>query len=322
MAQLSVESISEKLKSITLPNVEDAYKELGRGAYGIVYTVKFCGVLCAAKKIHPILVDGVDPKDKKSVEESFIRECYHCSTLSHTNIVNFFGVYYPDQSNIPVMVMELMDESLTSHFEDNQKVAVKEKIYTLLDVAQGLNYLHTRSPPVIHRDISPNNVLLKRLPQSSIERLWVAKLADMGVAKVINAKVDKLRKLTRAPGTADFMSPEVLADDPYYSASLDVFSYAGVMLYVGTHLWPVPTQLTKMDPATKRPIAFTEVERRKKYLDKMSGEMKLLKGTVISCLDNDPDRRPTIADVIKELELFKVNIMNASNIENSIIFEL
>ena len=307
MAQLSVESISEKLKAITLPNVEDAYKELGRGAYGIVYTVKFCGVLCAAKKVHPILVEGVDPKDKKSVEDSFIRECYQCSILTHTNIVNFFGVYYPDQSVIPVMVMELMDESLTKHIEDNQKVAVKDKIYMLLDVAQGLNYLHTRSPPVIHRDISPNNVLLKKLPPSSTERLWVAKLADMGVAKAISAKVDKLRRLTKAPGTADFMSPEVLADDPYYSKSLDVFSYAGVVLYVATHLWPVPTQLTKMDPTTKRLIAFTEVERRKKYLDKMTGEMKLLKGTTMSCLNNEPEKRPTIADVIKEFELFKVS---------------
>ena len=61
-----------------------------------------------------------------------------------------------------------------------------------------------------------------------------------------------------------------------------------------------------MDPTTKRLVAFTEVERRKKYLDKMTGEMKLLKGTTVSCLNNEPEKRPAIADVIKEFELFKV----------------
>ena len=82
----------------------------------------------------------------------------------------------------------------------------------LHDVAEGLSYLHSRNPPVIHRDLSPNNILLKHLPL-----LPVAKIADLGVAKVINVDDTKSKQyLTKAPGTVHFMPPEALEDDPQY----------------------------------------------------------------------------------------------------------
>ncbi|XP_065905172.1 tyrosine-protein kinase Fer-like isoform X2 [Dysidea avara] len=304
---MALPNVTEKLKAITLTDVDHEYSELGRGAYGIVYTVKYCGVVCAAKKIHSILVDdGVEPEEKEAMKNSFIRECYQCSVLSHPNIVTLFGVHYPDQSGIPVMIMELMDESLTKHIEQNKKVLMKEKIGILLDVARGLCYLHTLNPPVIHRDLSPNNILLKQLPASSaVDCLWVAKLADMGVAKSINPNVKKLQRLTKAPGTADFMPPEVLSDNPIYDTSLDVFSFGGIILFVAIHTWPTPTQPTIMDPVTDKLIALTEVERRKKFLDKMTGETKQLKAQATSCLDNKAVRRPTIVVIVKELELLK-----------------
>jgi len=319
MTQLSAANISEKLKVITLTDVDHEYKELGRGAYGIVYSVKYCGFQCATKKIHSILVDdGVGPEEKEAIKNSFIRECYLCSILSHPNIVKLFGVHYPDQSGIPVMIMELMEESLTKRIEQNKKIAMKEKIDILLDVARGLCYLHTLNPPVIHRDLSPNNILLKRLPGSDC--LWVAKLADMGVAKAVNPNVSKLQRLTKAPGTADFMPPEVLPTNPSYDTSLDVFSFGGIILFVATHLWPSPTQLAIMDPVSDKLTAFTEVERRKKYLDKMTGdsEVEVLKSQAIFCLDNKAVRRPTIVAVVKDLESLKVSLFGFSQIFNHI----
>jgi len=311
MVQPSSANISDKLKAITLTDVDHQYSELGRGAYGVVYTVKYCGIMCAAKKIHPILVDdGVEPEGKEAMKNSFIRECYQCSILSHPNIVTLFGVHYPDQSGIPVMIMELMDESLTNHLKQNTEVLMKEKIGILLDVARGLCYLHTQTPPVIHRDLSPNNILLKRLPPcSSEDGLWVAKLADMGVAKVIAPNAGELQKLTKAPGTTDFMPPEVLSDNPVYDTSLDVFSFGGIILFVATQIWPSPTQLATMDPVTDKLIAHTEVVRRKKYLDKMTSEMKLLKAQTTSCLDNKAVRRPAVVEIVKELELLKVSLL-------------
>ena len=62
--------------------------------------------------------------------------------------------------------------------------------------------------------------------------LVVAKIADLGVAKVLNVN-DKgsKRYLTKVPGTIDFMPPETFADNAQYNVSLDVFSYGGVTLY-------------------------------------------------------------------------------------------
>ena len=76
------------------------------------------------------------------------------------------GVYYakpsdPRTADLPIMVMELMDTSLTSFIEKNQsKIAPKTKFSILHDISLGLSYLHGRRPAVIHRDLSSNNVLL------------------------------------------------------------------------------------------------------------------------------------------------------------------
>ena len=69
------------------------------------------------------------------------------------------------------------------------------KLSILVDVSRGLWYLHSHNPPVIHRDLSPNNVLLTSQ--------FVAKISDLGVAKVIEA--DSKKTKTRAPGTVDFI---------------------------------------------------------------------------------------------------------------------
>ena len=62
----------------------------------VVYTVKYCGLICAAKEIHSILLgDDVGQEEQSRVREGFIRECHHCSALKHPNIVRFIGVYYP-----------------------------------------------------------------------------------------------------------------------------------------------------------------------------------------------------------------------------------
>ena len=115
MADASIDKISQKLQGLTISSsdIQSVGEEIGRGTYGKVYTVKYRGSTCAVKEIHSILVgDDVGPEEQRSVKEAFLRECHHCSTLKHPNIVRFIGVYYPKRdSNIPAMIMELMDES-------------------------------------------------------------------------------------------------------------------------------------------------------------------------------------------------------------------
>ena len=280
-------------------------RNLGKGAYGRVYKARYRGSLCAAKEIHSILIEAASTQaEKQALLNSFIRECYHCSKLNHSKIVKFVGIYHPPQQLLPVMIMELMDQSLTSYAE-KQNINFKIKLSILHDVAEGLNYLH--SYPVIHRDLSPNNVLLKLQPLFP-----VAKIADLGVAKIL--KVDDSKKyLTTMPGTVDFMAPEAYGTKPSYDTSLDVFSYGGIILHTVNGVWPRPTELTKYDTIKRKTKAFSEVERRQQHLNKMIGEAEVLRPLVELCLDNDPNKRPKMNELSKKIKVCCIVTANISS---------
>ena len=301
----TLEDIRDQLRRLTIfgSEIESLRdQQLGRGAYGIVFKARYRGSVYAAKEIHSILIDAAyTPAERRILQDNFIRECDHCSKLNHPNIVRFIGIYHPPQQLFPVMIMELMDESLTAYAE-KPNISFKRRMSILHDVAEGLSYLHSRNPPVIHRDLSPNNILLKHLPL-----LPVAKIADLGVAKVINVEDTKSKQyLTKAPGTVHFMPPEALVDDPQYDTSLDVFSYGGITLYTVTGKWPKPTAMAKYDPVTHQVRGFSEVERRQEHLDKMTGEAEVLKPLVEACLHNNPVKRPSILQLSEKAKPLKV----------------
>ena len=99
------------------------------------------------------------------------------------------------------------------------------------------------------------------------------------------------------------MAPKALRKIPVYGVELDVFSYAGIMLFVATHKWPSPADQIQLDPETDEPVALSEVKRRKEYLDEMMGAAEGLRPLVESCLSNNPAKRPTIAEVSKKLKV-------------------
>ena len=289
-----------QLKGVTELNRD----ELGRGSYGRVYAVKYCQTICAAKEIHSILVEVGQVEMQRTVE-SFMRECRQCSTLRHPNVIQFLGVYYPTRGGdinrirLPVMVMEMMADSLTSFVDKHEKIPVHIKYSIVHDVSLGLCYLHNHDPPIVHRDLSPNNVLLTAH--------HVAKISDLGVAKVI--KADSRRTMTKAPGTVDFMPPEALDDTPEYGLPMDVFSFAGIILHTFNQQWPSPSKNVEFDPKTRKMMALSEVERRQQYLDKMIGEAEVLRPLVEECLDYDPVVRPTITTVCERIQVNKDSYM-------------
>ena len=299
MAYSTTSDISELLRQTTLEGdmEEVGGAELGRGAYGRVFTVIYSGSVYAAKEIHPILYEEVGVEEKEAVRRNFLRECYYCSTLSHPNIVRFIGIYYPPHKplHLPIMIMEMMNSSLTSLIRSKPNLDMTVKNSILLDVACGLHYLHSRSTPVIHRDLSPNNIMLSSQ--------LMAKIGDLGVANAIRADSRRTKnKLTSAPGTTDFMPPEALHDNAVYDTSLDVFSFGGIIIYVITEEWPTPKAPIKFDKNTRRTRGFNEVERRQDYLDKITGNYTL-KSLIERCLDNDPNVRPSISAIIKTLKV-------------------
>ena len=299
---MASKDIIDQLKDLTLEPVIPQNKELGHGAYGKVFAVDYLGLSCAAKEIHSLLLYGVSEEDKKAIKDGFIRECYHSSLIRHPNIVQFMGVYYTERSDLPIMVMELMDTSLTSFIENNQsKIAVETKLSILQDVSLGLSYLHGRRPAVVHRDLSSNNVLLSK-------GHVVAKISDLGTAKMIRADSKQTKsRLTTAPGTLHFMPPEALEeDDPVYGTPVDVFSFGGIALHLFSEEWPTPSGPKKRDPTTNKLVALSEAQRRQRYLDTMTVEGAALKEMVMRCLDDDPDRRPPIRQITQMIKSMKV----------------
>ena len=299
----------DKLKDVTLKRVVPLNEKLGRGSYGIVFTVKYGGNICAAKKIHSIFTDDedVNPEDRQAIKDDFIRECLCCSSIHHPNIVQFLGVYYDSSgdTSLPIMVMELMDTSLKIFVENNKStIAFQKKVSILFDVSLGVCFLHNSKPPILHRDLSPNNVMLTSK--------LVAKIGDLGVAKVVRADSWQTRnklKLTRAmPGTQDFMPPEVSLVGELYGTPIDVFSFGGIALYVFSEEWPTPSALKQKNLITKKMVTLTEAERRQQYLDKMTGKAAEWRKMVEECLNDDPDERPPIQEVSTNIEQLKVII--------------
>ena len=305
--KMASRTVNALLQDVAIEGVEliNDSEELGSGAYGRVFTVKYRGEICAAKEIHSIFIaEGVSQEDKETIIGNFVQECRRCSAIRHRNIVEFLGVYcLSTKPDIPVMVMELMDTSLTKYVENNKSnISMTTKFSILHDVSLGLKYLHTLKPAVIHRDLSPNNVMLTSQ--------LVAKIGDLGVAKVIQVDSRQTRsKLTRAPGTVHFMPPEALEANPTYGTAVDVFSFAGIVLHVFAEKWPKPSVQKRRNPVTRKLVALSEVERRQEYLDTILEFAIVLKQLVERCLDDDPYERPNINEVSEMIEALKVTII-------------
>ena len=272
----------DAVKHLIITGVKFTDRELGRGAYGRVFAVDYNGITCAAKEIHSMLLEDVS---SDLFEQEFLRECLQHSRLHHPNIVKMLGVYYPnDQAVLPVLVMELMKCNLTRLLENYHNIPMYVKLSILQDVSRAICYLHTLNPPLMHRDLNSTKILLT----TSL----VAKVCDFVVMKVASPLSSD--RMTRAPGTLDFMPPEALEDDPHYGLPLDVFSFGCVVCHVITQQWPVPS-----DQITDRGVLLSGVERRQRYIDEIrEGSLKQL---VITCLDDDQERRPPISLVSERI---------------------
>ena len=217
------------------------------------------------------------------------------SQLNHPNLVKFLGVHYKLGSDIPILIMEYLPLSLTECLK--QKIIpnyIKNSI--LLDVSRGLLYLHTLNPPVLHRDLTANNVLLT-LNMS-------AKITDLGVSRVFEPEAFKIyMRMSTCPGTMVYMPPEAQklnykeTNDTFNK--LDVFSFGVLILHVYTQEWPEPADAFDEDNMPR-----TEVQKRAHLLE--SVEIEDLKQLAEQCLNNRPQLRPHTIDLVKRIS----NVVN------------
>ena len=259
---------------------------MGHGSYAVVKELEYHGLKCVGKKIHGILLESATLDEKAAMLERFAGECELLSGLHHPCIVQFLGVWYDQGSRLPILVMEYLHTTLSICLE-KYAILPKQISYGILrDVALGLRYLHKRSPPIIHRDLSANNVLLT----SNMN----AKLSDLGVAKLLNLTPTQMTQMTqtKAPGTPCYMPPEALTAKPKYTTKIDVYSYGVLIIHTLCGRWPFPEDAFRPDPQNPdKIIPVSEVQRRAEYLHEIGNDHPLM-APICQCLSNVPAQRP------------------------------
>ena len=264
-------------------------RELGHGSYATVLELEYMGLKCAGKKIHELLLRQ---GDASYTVRRFEEECRLLSQVRHPNIVQFLGVYFQQRVRAPILVMEFLPINLTSCIEQHG-ILPKEISYSILhDVALGLCYLHSQTPPIIHRDLSSNNVLLT--PNMT------AKISDLGVARILNLTPLQVSCMTQTPGTPAYMPPEVMVANPKYDTSVDEFSYGIMMIHMFSGQWPEPQVGQVRTEPDGRMTPVSEAERREVFLRSIGNDHPLM-DLILKCIHNYPKSRAHASEIVGRL---------------------
>ena len=277
-------------ESYVLNGVHLTEEEFGRGSYAAVLKLEYRGLKCAGKQLYPVLYEqGVGDAARR-----FEVECRLLAEMRHPNIVQFIGVYFEEGSRVPILVMEFLPTTLATCI-DTYGILPNEVSYSILhDVALGLCHLHSQTPPIVHRDLSANNVLLT--PNMT------AKISDLGVARILNLTPQQMSRMTTTPGTPSYMPPEAMRANPRYDATIDEFSYGILMIHVLSGRWPLPLcEAARPDPRNPdHLIPASEADRREDYLRDI-GNTHPLMDLILRCVSNNPVRRARAAEIIQRL---------------------
>ena len=162
------------MKEFFLENVQKTGKRLGSGAFGVVEELTVGGTHYAGKTLHSTLLDahneGIDRVIKR-----FISECKLMSQVRHPNIVQFMGLCLFHDNIHPSLVMEKLDLNLENVLGTYSDIPLPLIVRVLKDISKGLIYLHGKSPPIIHRDLTARNVLINKASMNP-------KIVDLGNA--------------------------------------------------------------------------------------------------------------------------------------------
>ena len=273
-------------------------ESLGSGSYGAVCRAKCDGLLCAAKIMHPTLFDLRDP-GTASYLQRFEGECRLLSLARHPNIVQYLATYRDPETRLPVLLMELCDESLCRFLERSPgPLPYHIELNISHDIALALVYLHSNG--LIHRDLTANNVLMIAGVR--------AKVTDFGMSKLacVNPRVTPM---TLCPGNLQYMSPEALEEPPSYTEKLDIFSFGVLLVEIMTRQFPdagprfqVVNDLRYPDGVVR--ISVPETQRRSAHLKLISGTHPL-KAMALNCLKGKERERPSAQQLSNSLSQLK-----------------
>ena len=191
--------------------------------------------------------------------------------IRHPNIVPYYGICRLSPSIETVINMQRMNVNLNQYMQNTLDISLNEKLQILNDVILGLRFLHAQQPSIIHADLVARNILLHSKGMAKV-RLRNARIRSMPL--ILTSEIPLA------------MPPEALEEGYQCSEELDVFLFGNLSIHV----------LLQKRPILKHTY---EVERSKVYLHdlKLQLDQHPFYSVVISCLNNEPCKRPPCKDI-------------------------
>ena len=269
-------------------------KDVGHGSYGIVFEVTTKdGTKCIAKRLHNTLRNAPTREQREFIASNFRQECHILSGLNHPNVVKFVGVHYGRDQNDISLIMERLHSDLADFVKKNPDTNLATRLLILYDVSRGLCYLHSRTPPLIHRDLTAPNILLTKD--------LTAKIGDLGVSRYVDPATLATLALTVGPGNPFYMPPECNVENPKYTVKLDIFSFGILIVHTINGIVPNSYNLSSFKSFFYSLVGKVELKRRSTAVQEKMGENHVLYSITKRCLHDRPEQRPSVEVVSSSL---------------------
>lgn len=267
----------EEIKMEDLSFFKDS--DIGTGTFGDVKKCLWRKTLVAVKFLKKVM------ENEKENIQSFIEELNLLKKLRHPNILLYLGANITGPNFF--LVTEFCDLGNLFDFLHNNprsELAEADRIRIALEIAKGVNYLHSFDTPILHRDLKSLNILL--------DKNMTVKIADFGWARLRDIHMTKQR------GTFQWMAPEVIKKNSY-TEKADIFSY-GIILW---ELWVQEPPYKNIDRFEVAKSVATIKNYRPPLVDVIPESIKAL---ISACWDYNPDNRPTFEMIIDFIERLNI----------------
>ncbi|RLN63651.1 hypothetical protein BBP00_00003955 [Phytophthora kernoviae] len=262
---------------------------IGSGAFGVVWLVKYRGSqLLASKRLRSDQIT-------KQRTQAFVEEIKMVQPFDHPNIVRLVGCAWTIESDLQALFEYMENGDLRDYLVDPKSPRhwSQELLQLAADIIEAIVYVHSFTPPLVHRDLKSRNVLLS----SEMK----AKVTDFGVSRYKSAD----ETMTTAVGTGRWLAPEVISGSSTYDQSVDVFSFGVVLSEMDTHTIPYD-DVRSANGNRLNDIAILQLvatgQLRPTFTASCPPELRML---AQRCLAQDPSDRPPAHVVAYELRVIQ-----------------